>query len=277
MPRNIGALDGAGLSLRDQTHILVNGSTDNTSATARLLALADNRITTHELPIGDKANAWNEYVHRIADPEIATHVFLDGDIKASHGAISALQAALTASADCYAAAALPAAGRNQRGWARRLLIHHYISGNLYALSGSVIRQFRERQIRLPFGAKGEDGLLSYLLLTDLKGGEDDSHTDRITIAEDATFEFDSLQANVRDFKLYCRRLRRYSERHFQKKILYRRLKETGVSAMPDSIYEIYTDEALAALQPRLDPVNFWFDSATLKHLRARKSLARATV
>ncbi|WP_428409398.1 glycosyltransferase [Hyphococcus sp.] len=277
LPSCVGALGAAGLGDADKIHILINGCTDNTAAAARSLAEADARITAHELPVGDKANAWNDYAHRIADSSVETHVFMDGDITASEGAITALAEALRRSPEAYAAAALPAAGRSRRGWATLLLLNNYLSGNLYALSGAAVAAFRQRDLRLPFGAKGEDGLITYLLLTDLQGGSDDSHRDRIVIAEDATFEFDSLQANWRDFNLYRRRLRRYSERHFQKQVLYRLLKENGAAAMPETIYDIYTQEALASLRPRLDPVNYWFDVATLKRLRARQALSAASI
>ena len=274
LPLCVGALDAAGLGVGDAVHILVNGCTDGTAATARALASADRRIIVHELPVGDKANAWNEYVHRLADPNAAAHVFIDGDVRASAGAVAALADALAAALESRAAAALPAAGRSRRGWARRLLTRPYLSGNLYALSAAAVAEFRRAELRLPFGAKGEDGLIAYLLLTDLKGGEDDSRSERIVTAEDATFEFDSLRASLRDLGIYRRRLRRYSERHFQKKILYRLLKNHGAAAMPDSIYEIYTRETLAELRPRLDPVNFWLDAATLRRLRARAQPSR---
>ncbi|MFC2953097.1 glycosyltransferase [Marinicaulis aureus] len=277
LPRCAGALDAAGLGANDQTHILVNGCTDDTLAAAKLLAAADRRITVHELPVGDKANAWNEYIHRLADPEVPVHVFIDGDITASEDAIATLGAALKAAPDAYAAAALPAAGRSRRGWATLLLTNNYLSGNLYALSGACIAAFRREALHLPYGAKGEDGLITYLLLTDLKGGPNDSHKKRIVMAEEATFEFDSLQANWRDFDLYRRRLRRYSERHFQKQVLYRLLKERGAEAMPETIYEIYTQETLAALRPRHGLVDYWFDRATLKRLRAKQALSAASV
>ena len=82
---------------------------------------------------------------------------------------------------------------------------------------------------------------------------------------------------MHDLKIYQRRLRRYSERHFQKIILYRLLKEKGVAAMPETILDIYTKEALAPLRPRLDPVNWWFDAATLKRLRAQKALPASAI
>lgn len=272
LPQCVGSLMRSGLERRDEVHILINGSADNTALTARTLSAADPRICVHELPVGDKANAWNEYVHRIAPAAAGAHVFIDGDIAASPDALTALDKALAASPESYAAAALPASGRSRRAWARSLIANHYLSGNLYALSADALAAFREKRIRLPFGAKGEDGLLSYLLLTDLKGGTDDSHKRRIVIAEDATFEFESLRPTMRDLGIYARRLLRYSERHFQKKILYRILKEKGVRAMPEAVSEIYTQDACKALRPRVDPVNFWFDLAILRRLKANAAV-----
>lgn len=266
LPSCVGSLDRAGLGATDHVYILVNGSSDNTLLVARTLAAADPRIRVHQLPVGDKANAWNEYVHRLAPPA-DMHVFLDGDITASFGALTALQDALAASPKSYAAAALPAAGRSRRQWARALMMNHYLSGNLYALSAVAVAAFRKKKLRLPFGAKGEDGLITYLLLTDLHGGENDRHDYRIAVAANATFEFEPLQANLRDLRLYHRRLRRYSERHFQKQILYRILKAEGVRAMPEAISEIYTANVCGSLRPRFDPVNFWFDLDTLRRLK----------
>ena len=73
-----------------------------------------------------------------------------------------------------------------------------------------------------------------------------------------------------------RRRLRYSERHFKKKILYGLLKDHGVKAMPDSVYEFYSDAALNALHPRINPVNFWFNLATLRRLRAKLATSPPT-
>lgn len=277
LPKCIGALDAAGLSASDSVHIMVNGCTDDTPLVAKTLAEADQRITAHDLPVGDKSNAWNEYVHRIADDALRTHVFIDGDVWPSVKAMTELAEALQRTPAAYAAAALPASGRSRRGWAYRLLENNYLSGNLYALSAVGLKTFRQHNIRLPLGAKGEDGLITYLLLTDMRGGEDDTHRHRIVVADKATFEFRSLGPNLRDWQTYRQRLIRYSARHFQKQILYRLLKKHGVAAMPESTRELYTPEALKTLHPRLDPVNFWFDLKTLRDLRGAGDRQRAQV
>lgn len=267
LPRCIGALEAAAGGEVYRAHILVNGCTDNTLGVAKMLASADSRLSVCELPVGDKANAWNDYVFRLA-PKADVHAFIDGDITPSADSIAALAASLRGQPRAYGAAALPITGRSRRNWTIRLFMNRYLSGNLYALSNDALESFRQQELPIPFGAKGEDGIITYLLLTDFHGGENDGHEDRIVVCEGATFEFDSLQANWRDVKLYHHRLKRYSERHFQKKILYRLLKENGASAMPENIADIYTKEKVAELRPRLDPLNFWYDRATLKGLRA---------
>lgn len=266
LPECIGALDRAAAGAQYAAHILVNGCTDHTDDVATSLASADSRLTVHTLPVADKANAWNDYVYRLA-PEASAHIFIDGDVKPSKNAISELAATLAANPRAYAAAALPATGRSRRQWTTRLYLDRHLSGNLYALSDEALQAFRKRDLHLPFGAKGEDGLIAYLLLTNLEGGEDDSHGERIAVADGATFEFQSLLLNTQDLRTYHRRLMRYSERHFQKQLLYSLLKRAGVQVLPESVYEIYTPDALASLKPRTHPLYYWYDIATLKRLR----------
>ena len=266
LPDCIRSLYFAGLDAHDKIHILTKGCGDDVVSLAYMLTTADSRITVHELPISDSANAWNDYVHRIADCSIPVHIFIDASVKASAGTLLAFDRAMQNAPDSYAGAALPVTGRSRRKWATQLLKHHYLSKHLYALSNTAISEFREKNIYLPFEAHGTDGLLSYLLLTNMSGGADDSHDNRITMVEEATFEFTSLMPNFHDVKRYWKRLTHYSKRHLQNQILYRILKKQGVGAMPNTINEIYTPATLASLRPRLDIVNFWFDIATLRQL-----------
>jgi len=271
LPRCLAALPAAAAGGDYVVHVMENGSGDGTARVARALAAAEPRIRVHELAVGDKANAWNEYVHRLA-PAADMHIFLDGDVRPCAGAFPALAGALADAAhEAYAATALPATGRTRRAWATRLIHESWLSGNLYALSASALSAFRGRELRLPFGAYGEDGLISYVLVTDFQGGGDDSHRRRIAIADEAHFEFDSLALNARDLRIYQRRLARYSQRYFQNQILYPRLKRGGVAAMPPHVRDLFTLENLSGFRPRLDPEFYFPDAATLSRLRREAS------
>ena len=274
LPGCVAALDAAADGMPFTAHILENGSTDATAAVATALAAADPRLNLKQLDFGDKSNAWNFYVHSIAGNADA-HIFIDGDVTPGPKSFRHLLDALETDERAYAAAALPAAGRSQKDWSARTLTEKHINGNLYALSAEGIKNIRERNIYLPVGSVGEDGLLRYVLATDLKGGRDDSHDYRITVASDAWFDFDSLQFSKEDLTLYRKRLQRYSKRHFQNKILYPILKNHGIEAMPETIDEIYTAQSLVGLRPRLSFENFVIDLQTLKALREKVARTKA--
>ncbi len=262
LPRAIAALDAAAAGASYVVHILENGSTDGTALVARALAAADPRIMAHENAVADKTAAWNDYVHRIA-PEAEMHVFLDADSRPAPGAFKALALAFEGSPKAFAAAGLPAAGSSRLKWAQHLYTEHYLSGDLYALRGAAVARLRERNLRLPMGAVGEDGILSYLLLTDLVGGEYDGWRERIAIASGAFFEFDPLPISLTGAAQWRRRKTRAARRRFQHELLFARLKRNGVRAMPEDIRELYTEEALAQLRPRLAPGHFVFDCLAL--------------
>lgn len=276
LPQTIAAVDAAANGRAYCAHIIVNGSSDGSYGVAKALAAVNPSLRAHHLPLADKANAWNHYVYRLAETADA-HIFLDGDIRPSSGAFAALARALEEKPEAYGAAALPLSGRSRRKWATAICLNACLSGNLYALSDDALCAMRAKDIFLPFGAKGEDGLISYLLRTDLKAGRDDSHRQRIAVATEATFEFDPLCLSLRDLRTYHRRLKRYSERHFQKAVLYRLLKDAGLAAMPERIADIYRAENMRGLRPRLDPVNFCYDVVTLKRLKSRERTLKSSL
>lgn len=267
LPRAVAALDDAGAGADAVINIVEYGSTDDTARLARTLALADPRIRVHEIALADKAHAWNEYTHRIAGLA-EMHVFMDATARPAKGALKALALALQSSSKAYAAAGLPITGRSRRAWATRLFTEHYVSSPLYALRGGALDRFRDQAIRLPVGVIGEDGLVSYILVTDFEGGENDTRRIRIAVAGGAFFEFDELGLNARDLAAYLRRLKRHSLRHFQNELLYALLKETGLAAMPDRIDELYTPQNVARLAARVDVENYFFDRMALRGLAA---------
>ncbi|MEQ8935785.1 MAG: glycosyltransferase [Amphiplicatus sp.] len=267
LPRAIAALDEAAAGAPYVVHILENGSTDGTALVARALAAADPSITAHESAVADKTAAWNDYVHRLA-PEAETHVFLDADSRPAPGAFKALALAFEASPKAFAAAGLLAAGSSRLKWARHLYTEHYLSGDLYALRGAAVARLRERNLRLPMGAVGEDGILSYLLLTDLVGGEYDGWRERIAIASGAFFEFDPLPISPSGVMTWSKRRERASRRRYQHELLFARLKRDGVKAMPGDIREVYTAEDVARLRPRIAPDHFVFDALALSEIKS---------
>jgi hypothetical protein len=269
LPRCLAALDDAGAGPDTIVNVIDYGSRDGTALVARTLAAADPRVRVHELALADKAHAWNDYVHRLAG-DAETHVFIDACAWPSKGALKALALALRSSSRAYAAAGIPGAGRSRKKWTARLLSEHYISSPLYAVRGSALEMFRQREIYLPIGLIGEDGLLSYIFVTDFEGGENDTRRARIAIACGAFFEFDELCLNAGDVATLLARLKRNSLRYFQNELLYALLKEKGLAAMPDRIDALCTAENLARLAPRAEIASYVIDRMTLRGLASSR-------
>jgi glycosyltransferase involved in cell wall biosynthesis len=267
LARTVSALYDAAAGSAYVVHIMENGSTDDTLDMARALAAAIPTVTVHASDYADKASAWNDYVHRFAPVGADMHIFLDGDTRPCRAAFKALALALETSSRAWASAGLPASGRSRMRWTRTLYTERWLSGNLYALRGATIAMLRTRKIWLPAGLLGEDGLISYLMHTEMRGGEDDTHRERIAIAAGAFFEFDELQPTLHDFAVLRDRIWRITHRRLQNEILYPMLKREGVAAMPRDISDIYTPEAIAALAPRRRPLAYWLDLAALNQLR----------
>lgn len=81
----LAKVDGTAMSL--EILVVPNGCTDGTAAAARAalerLRLKWPAVTAavHELSTPGKANAWNEFVHRLSDPGADYFLFLDADIE----------------------------------------------------------------------------------------------------------------------------------------------------------------------------------------------------
>ena len=77
------------------------------------------RLRAWFVAMGDKAAAWNQYVHALA-PSASIAVFIDGYARIDQGAISALQTAIDAHPLALAATGIPRCGWSAPRLARQL-------------------------------------------------------------------------------------------------------------------------------------------------------------
>lgn len=107
------------------------------------------------LALGDKANAWNAYVHGDLPAE-ANHYFLDGDTWLPPYALDVLEEEFAA-ADALGLAPVPLGVTE---WLRHFLTeYHLVCGTMYGLRGSFLRRLVREQIRMPVGLirRGQPG------------------------------------------------------------------------------------------------------------------------
>lgn len=249
-----------------EIQVLVNGCTDRTEAIVRGRAAAEPRIRPVLIPRGDKANAWNVYVHETAPLDAAIHVFTDGDVFICPGSITALLRRLDEVPGADACAGMPRVGRSAAALRQRIVERGEMYGNLYALRGSWVADVRRRGIRLPFGLFGEDGFVAALVKSGLNpaGGFDRS---RLTWAEDATYEFESLSPlRPSHWRIYRNRKMRFAVRWQQAKLLWELLCERGIEAMPAHVIDLYRVKG-HRIAPRRQGVDTVFDWIARRRIR----------
>lgn len=251
---SIEAVRQAGLRPTDTLTVLINGSTDQTLQLVQAGALRDPRIHPVTIGLGDKANAWDVYVHRLADPKAEMHIFIDGDVRISPGSLDAVEQTMQANPTALAISTLPRGGRQSESWAARIVAHHGMPGNFYAIPKTVFLRL-QAQVWLPVGFMGDDTLLRWLFLRDLDPVKaPDKH--RIKPCATAFFDYDSFPVTtLTGLRRLWRRHLGYTRREIQVHALCKLLATQGLKAMPRRISDIY-----AQIRPLRDsltaPVGF---------------------
>lgn len=237
----IACLDSLQVSTRHtiECYVLANACTDRTETLVRAYATRHPNVHLVSIALGDKANAWNVFVHEASPREASHYFFIDGDVRATPGALDAMALALKQNSQANGVSALPKSGRGIEAFKRDMLENKGVAGNLYGLRGAFVERIRSRAINMPIGTIGEDALMGAMLKWDLRG---DTRWDnnKVTVAHEAGFEFDSVSPWLpREWKKYFRRRVRYSVRGYQNKMLGKAIQPDGFELLPQHIHNLY--------------------------------------
>lgn len=233
--------------------VLANGCRDTTIEEVRACVSFIPNLTLVEIDLADKANAWNLFVHDLFTPEraldIETYFFMDGDVRLEPDALDLLASSFDDAPTAKAAGGMPTTGRDRDAWRERMVLNEMLSGNLYALRGSFVRQLRERQVRMPVGLIGEDFFASWLVASELGRRDGPVESTQCVFHTGAQFSFRSLSPlRLKDYRTYWRRKWRYTFRDLQHQMLILHLFHHGLSAIPGDVEELY---CVAPLPSRL--------------------------
>ncbi|WP_180126206.1 hypothetical protein [Rhodoferax sp. BLA1] len=201
-------------------HVLINGNSALASAFAQDLTQRQVSSTKDEggpavqvwsIPLGDKANAWNQYIHQIwAGEEIA--FFIDGYVRVKANAIELLGHAVINNDHALGGSGVPTMGRTAMALRQDIITNLGFHGNFCCIKGAAIRQMRDQHIRLPMGLYRTDGLMRAILVYSLDPGRHAWDESRIHVHPDATWQIDPAHWwHIQDvhafFKRYFRQLR----------------------------------------------------------------------
>jgi glycosyltransferase involved in cell wall biosynthesis len=254
-----------------ECYVLANACTDPTEMLVREYSVTHPNVHLVSIALGDKANAWNVFVHDVAPRGVTCYFFIDGDVRATPGALDAMVQALTLQPQANGVSALPKSGRGVAAFQRDMLKDNGVAGNLYGLRGAFVERVREQAISMPIGTIGEDALIGAMLKWDLRG---DTRWDngRVVVAQEAGFEFDSVSPWLpHEWKKYFRRCVRYSIRGYQNKMLGRAIQPGGFESLPQQVRDLYTrhPELLTVTWRGLDTL---FDWLAVREINATLSI-----
>ena len=252
-----------------ECYVLANACSDATEALVREYGAGHANVHLVSISLGDKANAWNVFVHEVAPRGAPLYFFIDGDVRISPGALDAMAQALERHPQANGVSALPRSGRGIAAFQRDMLRDNGVAGGLYGMRGSFVERIRAQAINMPIGTIGEDALIGAMLKWDLRGDArwDDS---RVVVAENAGFEFDPVSPWLpREWKKYFRRRVRYSVRGYQNKMLGRTIQPAGFAELPREVRDLYPryPELLKLEWRGLDTIFGWL---ALQQIRAAR-------
>ncbi|MEM7681638.1 MAG: glycosyltransferase [Planctomycetota bacterium] len=154
-------LDSTGNDVRLRVHLLVNGCRDATPEVARgLAAECPDRVWVADLPVADKAAAWNTYVYDLAGRADA-FVFQDGDCWPVGDAVRRMLDRLAHDPTLHAVGAAYDVGFNRRRLTALQRDRRWLYGNLYAVRGAHLDRLRAVGFRTPVGIVAEDSLVTH--------------------------------------------------------------------------------------------------------------------
>jgi len=248
-------------------YVIANGCVDDTvKRTAEYAHMVASWVKVIALEAGDKANAWNYFIHEIAI-EADVYFFIDGDCQIDSGSLQYLKEHLLANPHINAVSGVPSSSNLSSGAFRSGIISKGgLAGNLYALSQSFVTRLRKQSIRLPYGLIGDDSLIGALALWDLDPNKEWDHN-LVRVVPSATFKYESiLRASLYDPLFYIRRLKRYSLRHFQNQLIRSCIKQQGLNALPRHINDLYQMVKDEKLVPRRSLNYYYFDHWAIRQI-----------
>jgi glycosyltransferase involved in cell wall biosynthesis len=247
----LDSLFSAEYGRRFEIFVMANGCTDSTETVVNEYSRAHEGVNLISIPLGDKNNAWNVFVHEVVPqrlPDREIYFFMDGDARACQRALTEMASGLRENPYAHAASALPTSGRSMRKDRADMLKDRGLVANLYSLRGTFVKELVRKKVRLPLKLEGDDGLLGALIKWDLDPGKP-WDTNRIVPCPKAGFTFESFPwTSPSHWGAYWRRMVRYGRRKYEFELLGKKLKSEGIGALPADITELYPQSSTLKLR-----------------------------
>lgn len=197
--------------------VLVNGNPALADELARRLLKGSGAsraglcIDVWFLEVGDKAQTWNAYVHRLDQGSELTF-FVDGYVRVAQNALAELCSGLKEAPGALAATGVPSCGASAARQAASMLRSGGIHGNLFVLPRFTMDEIRRRGIKLPMGLYRTDSLIGAILNFAFEPAAKSWDPARIKVQASATWQITPLRWwHPGDIRTHLKRLGRQSQ------------------------------------------------------------------
>jgi glycosyltransferase involved in cell wall biosynthesis len=200
--------------------VIANGCNDLTIPILEKMQqqAAFSKLNVVNLTIGDKCNAWNEYVHNLHS-DANVHFFTDADVEFTEMAFPQMFDTLQADKDAQAIAGIPFSGRNKKYYKKMVTEYKCLFGNCYGVKKEFIMLAQKNKFYLPIGLGWIDSAITKALKRDIID-RDDPIQERVTFNPSCGYKFKSLNPfNTSHIELYFSRIARYCTGKLQEKYL----------------------------------------------------------
>jgi hypothetical protein len=227
--------------------VLVNGNLTLASAISEKVASeppsGDVTIRVWHLPIPDKAETWNSYLHQIW-PGAKLTFFVDGYAVVNPDSLDLIETALNTSHVASCATGVPSSGPSARRIAKAMVSENGIHGNLYALPRTTVDRLRALPFRLPQGIYRTDPLMAAALKFSLDPGSHEWTPEKVRVVPEASWKvFGKSYFSLMDIKAHLKRKVRQAQGDYENRAIRDHLsaKRLCPSLLPGTIKALIDD------------------------------------
>ena len=149
----------------------------------------EKRLRLWNMELGDKANAWNQFVQCIFEGQEIVW-FMDGYVTPNADAFLSLRSGLAQNPDVLGATGVPTIGFSAARHRNKMRKRGGLHGNLFCMRGTVIKRIADQGIRLPLGLYWVDGLVGALLNFNLDPSCNEWNPERVWVDHQASWTSD---------------------------------------------------------------------------------------
>lgn len=229
--------------------ILVNGNDVLALALLPLLraqtpSLDQPQLAIWSITLGDKANAWNQYLQHVWSGEEIVF-FIDGYVRLNADAISLLGSTVMERAEALGGTGMPSVGRTAQSLRSQMSPHGGFHGNFCCIKGLAIGQLKKRGISLPIGLYRVDSLMGALLSLGLDS-KNKWDANRIFVHPQASWQTDPKRWwHIDDIRSQIKRVFRQSRGELENLAVrdHLRVRKQAAELLPDSASKLVLEWA----------------------------------